>query len=97
MEVKIPHNSSKHEAVAKVQRLLLEAKPQLEQKIKIEEERWDGDTLHFSFSAEGKQISGTLAVEDAQYHLNAKLPLLMRMFESRIESMIMEQSKQMLG
>lgn len=97
MQLKIAHSFSRHEAVARVQRLLVEAKPKLADKVTIEEERWEGDILHFAFTTQGQHISGTLAVGDKEYKLDAKLPLMMRMFEGRIEKMIEEQSKQMLG
>lgn len=96
MQVKLPHSLSRHEAVARVQRLLIEAKPQLADKVTIEEERWDGDTLHFAFTTQGQKISGQFEVKDNEYELNAKLPFMMRMFEGKIEKMIAEQSKQML-
>ncbi|OGG56003.1 hypothetical protein A2680_00510 [Candidatus Kaiserbacteria bacterium RIFCSPHIGHO2_01_FULL_55_37] len=97
MHLKLPHSFSRQEAVARVERLLLEAKPQLADKVVLGEERWEGDVLHFAFSIQGKSISGRLEVHDKEYELHAKLPLMMRMFEGRIEKMIAEQSKQMLG
>lgn len=96
MKLKIPHSFSRHEAVARVQRLLIEAKPKLADKVTIGEERWEGDVLHFAFTTQGQSISGQLEVKDKEYELNAKLPFMMRMFESKIEKMIEEQSKQML-
>ena len=96
MQLKIPHSFSRHEAVARVQRLLVEAKPQLADKVTIAEERWEGDVLHFAFTTQGQNIAGTFEVRDTEYELNAKLPFMMRMFEGRIEKMIAEQSKQML-
>ncbi len=96
MQLKIPHSFSRHEAVVRIQRLLLEAKPKLADKVTVQEERWEGDILHFAFTAQGQSISGELEVKDKEYELNAKLPLMMRMFEGRIEKMIEEQSKQML-
>ena len=96
MQLKLPHSFSRHEAVARVERLLIEAKPRLADKVAIEEERWEGDVLHFAFTAQGQRISGQLEVKDKEYEINAKLPLMMRMFEGRIEEMITEQSAQML-
>lgn len=96
MQLKIPHSFPRHEAVARVQRLLVEAKPKLAGQVSIEEERWEGDVLHFAFTAQGQNISGQLEVKDKEYELNAKLPFMMRMFEGRIEKMIGEQTRQML-
>lgn len=96
MQLKIPHSFSRQEAVARVERLLLEAKPKLANTVMVEEERWEGDVLHFAFTTQGQSISGQLEVKEKEYELNAKLPFMMRMFEGKIEKMIAEQSKQML-
>lgn len=56
---------------------------------------WQGDTLGFSATIQGKFIEGTLAVEDARFVLDAKLPLLWRIFEGRIEKAIKDQVAQM--
>ncbi len=96
MQLKIPHSFSRHEAVARAQRLLIEAKPKFADKVTVGEERWEGDVLHFAFMMQGQNISGRLEVKDREYELNAKLPLMMRMFERKIEKMITEQSQQML-
>ena len=96
MHLNIPHKLSKADAVAQVKKMLTEAKPQLGDKATIEKEEWQGDTLHFSFTANHQTISGQLEVQDNAFVLDAKLPLMLRMFEGRIEKMIAEQSAQML-
>lgn len=96
MNVKFPHKFSKLEAIERVKHILAEAKPKLGDKATIDEERWEGDTLHFAFNAQGQHISGTLDVRDTEYEINAKLPLMMRLFEGRLEKMIMDQASQML-
>jgi hypothetical protein len=97
MNVKFPHKFSKQEAIERVKYILAEAKPKLGDKGEITEERWEGDTLHFAFNAQGQHISGQLYVREHEYEINAKLPLLMRIFEGRLEKMIMDQASQMLG
>ena len=96
MHLQIPHTFSRDEAISRVQRLLLEAKPKLADKVTIGEERWEGDVLHFAFTAQGQAISGKLEVKDKEFIVDAKLPFMMRMFEGKIEEMIQEQSKAML-
>jgi hypothetical protein len=81
--------------VARVQKILQDAKPHLADKASIEEERWEGDVLHFAFTAQGQQISGTLDVQDKTYVIDAKLPLMLRLFEGRIEREIRSQAKQL--
>ncbi len=97
MHIKLPHKFSKSEAVQRIKHMLKEAKPQLEGKATIDEERWEGDTLHFAFTANGQHISGQATVKDTEFDIEAKLPLMMRLFEGKIQKMIEEQAKQMLS
>lgn len=97
MNFKIPHNNSKFEATKKVKLALEEARPHLKGQATIDEERWEGNTLHFAATLQGKQITGMLEITDTELVINAKLPLMWRLFEGRIEKMIGEQVKQMTG
>ena len=91
MHIQVPHKLTKDAAVARIKKTIVEHRPQIEANAKVEEERWEGDTLHFAAKLQGKDISGTLAVTDVDYVLDAKLPLLWRMFEGRIEAEIDKQ------
>lgn len=82
-------------AVARVTRALNENRAQIAQHATITKEEWEGNTLSFVVSIQGKEISGTLDVTEADYVLDAKLPLLWRMFEGRIESQIAAEIKKM--
>ena len=98
MHLEIPHKfTTKAEAAARVKSALVEMRPHLGDKAKIEKEEWVGDTLNFVADIQGQNISGTLEVRDAMYDINAKLPLMMRMFEGRIEKALKEQTAQMLA
>ncbi len=98
MHINIPHKLvSKAEAKAQAQKLVADIKSKMGDKALIEEERWEGETLHFAVSAQGQRITGTLESTDAAFVLDAKLPLMLKLFEGRIEKMIEEQSKQMFG
>ena len=98
MQVTIPHQLAKEAAIAQVKKMLDEARPKAaEQQLVITEERWEDNVLHFDLSAQGQRISGTFTVEDHTFDLNAKLPLMMRMFEGRIKKMIEEQTAQALN
>ena len=96
MHFKIPHKTSKVQAVTKVKQALDDARQQLKDHATIEKEEWQGDTLHFEANLKGKTIVGTLEVTDADFVIDAQLPLLWRIFEGKIESMIAEQVKSML-
>jgi hypothetical protein len=97
MHLNIPNKFSKDEGVARVKKMLIDAKPQLTGKGEIEEERWEGDTLHFAVSAQGQRVTGQLEIKDKEFVLDAKLPLMMRLFEGKIEKMIATQAGEMLG
>jgi hypothetical protein len=95
MHLVIPHKADKISALTKVKQALQHGKSQMGEYATIDEERWEGNTLHFAATLQGKQVTGTLEVTDKDFVIDAKLPLLWRMFEGRIEKMIAEQVKSM--
>jgi len=98
MHIDIPHKfPSTEDAVKHVKTALNEARPQLGDKAAIKKEEWDGNTLNFEADIQGQNISGTLVVRDKVFDINAKLPLMMSMFEGRIEKAIKAQTAQMLA
>ncbi len=97
MHIQIPHKTSKRAAIDRVKVGLLQAKPHMKDQVAIEKQEWEGNKLHFAFTTQGKQVIGTLVVTDSEFVVDARLPLLWRMFEGKIEKMIMEQAQGMLG
>lgn len=95
MNINIPHGSTAQEAKKRVQRALDEARPRAHEHATINEERWEGNTLHFAVTVQGKQITGTLGIGERDFVLNAQLPLVWRLFEGRIEKMIAEYVRKM--
>ncbi len=95
MHFKIPHKTTKVLAILKVKQALDAARQQLKDHATIEKEEWQGDMLHFAANLKGKTITGTLEVTDTDFVIDAQLPLLWRIFEGKIESMIAEQVKQL--
>jgi hypothetical protein len=95
MHLQVPHKTSQSEALTRVKQGLNETRSQLGDKAEIHEERWDGNTLHFDATAQGQRISGTLEVTDKDYIIDATLPLMLKLFEGRIEREIMEKVKEL--
>jgi hypothetical protein len=93
MHLVIPHKTTAAAAVKRVKDGLSENRTQIDQNATITEERWEGDTFHFGVEVQGKVITGTPEVTDTDFVLDAKLPLLWRMFEGRIEKEIEKQIK----
>jgi hypothetical protein len=97
MKVSIPHKLSQIEAITRVKKILNESRSKLAEHLTDVEEKWEGNVLNFAFTAQKQHISGTLEVKDKVFNLNARLPLMMRLFEGRIEKMILEQAKGLIG
>ena len=97
MQIKIPHKFTQDEAIKRVKAALDEGRAKVGDQATIEKEEWVGNVLNFAFTAQGQSISGTFEVREHEFELNAKLPLMLRMFEGKIKSAIEEQTKTMLG
>jgi hypothetical protein len=83
-------------AKARVEAALADAKTKLAGQGSIDKEEWSGDTLTFAVSGQGQQITGTLEVTDTQFIADATLPLMLRMFEGKIQSMIEQKAGEFL-
>lgn len=97
MQVTIPHTFTKQQALMRVKEALDQARSKIGEQATITEERWEGNTLHFGFTGQGQSISGTFMVRDTEFELYAKLPLMMKLFEKKIEAAIQEQAQKILG
>jgi len=96
MHIQLPHKTSQRAAIDRVKKGLIEARPHMKDQVVIDKEEWQDNMLNFAFTAQGKQITGVLQITDTEFVVDAKLPLLWRMFEGKIEKMIMEQAQGML-
>lgn len=91
MQVSIPHKFSQSEAVKRVKLALDHSRGQIQKEASDVKEEWHGNTLHFGFTAQKQRIEGTLEIGEKSFELNAKLPLMLRIFEGRIEKMIKDE------
>lgn len=96
MQVTIPHKLTKEQALVHIKHALDEARSQMGDQATIHEERWEDNVLHFDVTAQKQRVSGTFTVKDQEFDLYAKLPLMLRMFEGKIEKAIAEQAKELL-
>lgn len=96
MQLKVQHNQTKVAALVRVKKALIEHRAAILQNASDVEERWEGDTLHFSAKVQGTKLSGSLTVLDKEFDIELKLPLMYRMFEGRIKKAIEEQAKGLL-
>lgn len=98
MNIKLPHNlQTEGAAILRAKQALNEMRSQLPPGATIDKEEWSGSVLAFAATANKITITGTLTVTDKAYDVYAKLPLMLRMFEGRIEKAIKEQTAQLLN
>ncbi len=95
MHFKAPHKTTKTAAKQKVKDAIEAARPHMKDQVVINTEEWQGDIFHCDVNLQGKKVTGTLEVTDMDFIVDAKLPLLWRMFEGRIEKEIAKQMEAM--
>ena len=98
MKLTLPHNlKTEGAAILRAKQALNEMRTQLPKDASIDKEEWSGNTLTFAATANKITVTGALVVTAANYDITAKLPLMLRMFEGRIEKAIKEQTAQLLN
>ncbi|ATY33580.1 polyhydroxyalkanoic acid system family protein [Sphingomonas psychrotolerans] len=60
------------------------------------EQRWEGDTLHFTVSAMGQKVSSRLDVLDDKVHAEVDLPPMLALFASKIREKLTEKGTKLL-
>jgi hypothetical protein len=97
MNIKLPHQlKTEGAAIVRAKQAINEMRPQLPAGASIDKEVWSGNVLTFAATANKITITGTLTVTATEYDIVAKLPLMLRMFEGRIEKAIKEQTASLL-
>jgi len=97
MQVTLPHDlKTEGAAILRAKQATNEMRSQLPKDATIDKEEWKGNTLAFAATANKITITGSLVVTDKEFDITAKLPLMLRMFEGRIERAIKEQTASLL-
>jgi hypothetical protein len=60
------------------------------------EQRWDGDTLHFTVSAMGQQVASRLQVFEDKVHAEVDLPPMLALFASKVREKLAEKGMKLL-
>ena len=60
------------------------------------EERWEGDTLHFTVSAMGQRVASRLEVFDGYVHAVVDLPPMLALFASKIREKLAKEAPRLL-
>lgn len=97
LEMNIPHQLPKDEALKRVQGLLQQIKSQHSDKISNLHEEWSGNIGKFNFSALGFGVSGVLTVNESNVELAGDLPMAAMFFKGKIKSVIEEEAGKLLS
>jgi hypothetical protein len=60
------------------------------------EQRWDGDTLHFSVTGMGQKVACRLDVLDDKVHAEVDLPPMLALFAGKIRDKLAEKGTKLL-
>lgn len=60
------------------------------------DERWDGDTLHFTVSALGQRVASRLEIHDAHVHAEVDLPPMLALFAGKIREKLLQEAPKLL-
>jgi hypothetical protein len=60
------------------------------------EERWEGDTLHFTVSAMGQRVASRLEVHDGHVHAVVDLPPMLALFAAKIREKLASEAPKLL-
>ena len=95
MRIAVPHNTSRQDARAKVDQRIGQLLAQFGGHADEIQHEWAGDTMRFRGKARGFSVEGTVEVTDAAIVLDAKLPLVAKMFEGRIRDAVQREADAM--
>ena len=88
MRVVYSHQLGKEEARARLERIIPEMLAQYGHQVLELEYTWSGETMRYSFRAAGRNISGTLTMNESEVVLEMELPFMARPFEGSIKRRI---------
>jgi hypothetical protein len=96
MNVTVPHEIGREEAVARLKNLLGDMKAQYGDKISDLREDWTSDGGTFSFKAMGFKIAGALKVSENEMRVDGDFPWAAKPFQGQVETVIRERAERLL-
>ena len=96
LNLEFPHALDQEEATRRLKDRFGQIKEKYVGQITDLEERWDGDTLDFSFKTFGVQIKGTATSGTSEVKVETRLPLAAMMFKGTIEKQLGDELRSLL-
>jgi hypothetical protein len=97
LNVSIPHQLTRQEALQRVKSVLEKVKSQHEDRISNLKQAWTDNSGKFSFSIMGFAVSGILTVYETSVELNSDIPLAAVLFKGKIKSLIEQEGEKLLA
>ena len=60
------------------------------------EERWEGDSLHFTVTALGQRVASRLDIFDGHVHAEVDLPPMLALFAAKIRDKLLSEAPKLL-
>lgn len=60
------------------------------------QERWDGDSLHFTVTALGQSVASRLDLHDDRVHAEVDLPPMLALFANKIREKLLKEAPRLL-
>ncbi len=60
------------------------------------QERWEGDSLHFTVTAMGQRVASRIDLHDTHVHAEVDLPPLLALFAGRIRETLLKEAPRLL-
>lgn len=96
LNISIPHNLSKEEALTRIKGLLQQVKEEQANIVSNVKEDWSEDKGQFGFTAMGFDLAGDINVSEDNVEINAELPFAVALFKGRIKEIITEKATALL-
>jgi hypothetical protein len=92
----VGHRLGKNEAARRIREGLARTRGQLGPMIAVEQERWEGDTVHFGMRALGQQAAATIEVLEDALRVEVSLPWLLAKAAKRLVPLLRKEATQLL-
>ena len=97
LDVSIPHELPKEEALTRIKSLLADLQEEQKDKIRGVKEDWNGNIGNFSFNAKGFDVSGRITVADDHVNVQGDLPFMLSFFKDTIGNVIRDKAGTLLA
>ena len=94
--VSVPHRLGKEEATRRLKGGLTRMRTNLSALVAIEQETWDGDTLHFQMRGLGQSAAGSIVVFEDNLRIEVTLPWLLAKFAERLQPALRKEATLLL-